>query len=77
VEALQGEVPALEEELKEQASAITSRWDAALEAFEEVPVTPRKQDVDIDVFALAWAPHWKIHYQAQDGAARIDSVPAF
>jgi hypothetical protein len=77
VEALQGEVTALEEELKEQASAITSRWDAALEAFEEVPVTPRKQDVDIDVFALAWAPHWKIHYQAQDGAARIDSVPAF
>lgn len=42
VEALQNEIRELEKELKEEAAAITKRWDDALEKFEEVPIKPRK-----------------------------------
>jgi hypothetical protein len=77
VEALQQEIKELEEELQEQAAVVRDRWEEALVEFEEVPVTPRRQDIQVDLFGLAWAPHWQITYQDRGGATRTDLVPAY
>lgn len=76
VEALQQEIKELEEELQEQVAAVRDRWEEALVEFEEVPVTPRRKDIQVDLFGLAWAPHWQITYQDRGGATRTDLVPA-
>lgn len=60
VEALQGELAAVEEELKTKVQEITDKWDAAVDSFETVPVTPRRSDVEVDAVALAWLPCWII-----------------
>ncbi len=77
VEALQREIADLEEELRDQADAITERWNQALEEFEEISVAPRKRDIDVDLFALAWTPHWRITYRDRGGITRTDLVPAY
>ena len=76
IEVLQQEITELEQELKEETAAITERWDEALEELEKVPVQPRKQDIQVDVFALAWAPHWHTTYQDGTGT-HTEFVPAY
>jgi hypothetical protein len=77
VEALQQDVKELEEELQEQVAAVRDRWEEALVEFEEVPIKPRRTDVQINLFGLAWAPHWQITYQDRGGGARTELVPAY
>jgi hypothetical protein len=77
VETLEREILELKEELQEQVDAITARWDEALATFEEFAVTPRRQDVEVDVFALAWTPHWRLTYQDRGGMTRMEVVPAY
>jgi hypothetical protein len=70
VQALQREVQELEQDLQGQVSDITARWDDAVSKFESVPVRPSRSDVRVDMFALAWAPHWQIKYKAKDGSGK-------
>jgi len=58
-------------------AAVRDRWEEALVEFEEVPVTPRRKDIQVDMFGLAWAPHWQITYQDRGGATRTDLVAAY
>jgi hypothetical protein len=77
VEALQQDVKELEEELQEQVAVVRDRWEEALVEFEEVPIKPRRTDVQITLFGLAWAPHWQITHQDRGGVARTELVPAY
>lgn len=77
VEKLQQDIAALEEELQREVDAIRTRWEGALTELEEYEVRPRRQDVRISVFGLAWAPHWHITYESRDGAARTELIEAF
>jgi len=77
VEDLQQDIEKLEEELREQAEAIRDRWEDALVEFEEAAIKPRRTDVQISLFGLAWAPHWQIAYREQGGVTRTELVPAY
>ena len=77
VEALQQEMKQLEEELQAQASTVRSRWEEALQKAEQVPVAPRRTDIEVDLFGLAWAPHWQVTYQDRGGTTRTTLVPAY
>ena len=77
LEALQQEVKELQEELQEQVTAVRERWEEALLELEEVPVTPRRTDVQVDLFALAWTPHWQITYQDRGGSTRTQLMVAY
>jgi len=61
---LQAEIQALQQELKEETDVIVAEWEAALEKLEEVAITPRRADIEITLFALAWVPHWYISYKS-------------
>jgi len=67
----------LQSEAQEEVGKIRRRWEEEIEKVEEVRVTPRRADVDIDTLALAWAPLWRITYPSPDGRVRTSVVPAY
>jgi hypothetical protein len=77
VKALQEDMEELEEELQEEVAAIQDQWEEALEEFEEVKVTPRRADIQIDLVALAWVPHWQLTYKGRGAIVRTDLVEAY
>ena len=77
VEAVQQDVKELEAELQEEVSAVRDRWEEALVEFEETDIKPRRTDVQINLFGLAWAPHWQITYEDRQGVARTELVGAY
>lgn len=58
VEDLQKDVDELRRELKEQTDAVAGRWVEAVQALEEVTVTPRRTDVSVDRISIGWIPVW-------------------
>ena len=77
VAALQRETQELEQELRSQVSDITARWEEATTKFEPLAIRPKRNDVRVDLLALAWTPHWQIRYRRQDGSAYNEMVPAY
>ena len=76
VEALNREMASIEEQLRAEVDAIKERWESALLHPERVPVTPRRNDVEIEVMALVWEPHWRVCYADPRGVKRTRVVPA-
>ncbi len=76
VEALEAEIESLREEMQAEADAITEKWDEAGSELEEKPITPRRADVQVELFTIAWIPHWQITYQDTGGFTRSDLVRA-
>jgi hypothetical protein len=70
------DIEALERELKEETDAIVARWEKSLETFEEVAVTPRRADIEVNLFALAWVPYWYVVYRT-GSITQTASVPAY
>jgi hypothetical protein len=70
VEALQKDVEQLQSELQQETVAITGRWDDATKTFDEVPLRPSRNDIEVDAVALAWAPCWQITYRDRQGSTR-------
>ena len=64
----QEEIKELEADLREETEAIVEHWETALEQFEDVRITPRRADVEITLFALAWVPRWRIAYRIGGGS---------
>ena len=40
-----------------------ARWEARLEDFKELAITPRRADIEVSLFALAWVPSWYVVYK--------------
>ncbi|MBN1922205.1 MAG: hypothetical protein JW892_13235 [Anaerolineae bacterium] len=76
VEAVQADLLNMQEELKAQTEEITANWEQALGDLEEVAIKPRRTDVKVALFALAWAPHWQMTYQS-GAVTQTQTVPAF
>ncbi|MDX9953451.1 MAG: hypothetical protein RBT75_05125 [Anaerolineae bacterium] len=76
VEAVQADLLNMQEELKVQTEEITANWERTLGDLEEVAIKPRRTDVNVALFALAWAPHWQIVYQV-GAVTQTQTVPAF
>jgi len=58
VEAVRGQLAALEQEFAAETAALRAAGEAP-PAVEPAPVRPRKTDITVDRVALAWAP-WKV-----------------
>ena len=63
-------------ELKQETETIVTRWESALADFEELPVTPRRSDIEVNLFALAWVPAWYIVYRTGN-ITQTATVPAY
>jgi hypothetical protein len=77
VKALEEDVEELEEELQAEVAEIRDQWEQALTELESYPVRPRRKDVQIGFFGLAWTPHWQITYRGRGRAPSTELVEAF
>jgi hypothetical protein len=77
VESLQKDIQALQQELAAKTAEVQTRWDQTVSQVSKINIPPRTTDIDVDLFALAWAPYWQISYQSSGGLTRSATLPAF
>ncbi|MEW5830991.1 MAG: DUF87 domain-containing protein [Chloroflexota bacterium] len=66
------EIAAIEAERDEAAREINDRWGVAVNDVSEITVTPKKTDVFVHLFGVAWLPH----YLVESGGQTFE-LPAF
>jgi hypothetical protein len=71
---LQRQVQELQDALRGELDDLTNRWVALIDDVREEQVHPRRTDVRINLFGLAWVPAWEI---AVPGQAVRYRVPGF
>jgi hypothetical protein len=83
IEATEGELSDLEEalaelnkSLDEEIAEVTQKWVEALEKIEELRLTPRRADVSVDAFGLAWTPFWRVTIES-NGQRRSLELEAY
>lgn len=72
IEDLEEQIEEFEEEAKAELEELDAKWRELIDEVEEVEVRPRRADVRVDLFALAWLPYWELNVGEQ-----VLSVPAF
>jgi DNA helicase HerA-like ATPase len=72
IEELEDQIDELEEEAKLEVQELMDKWGELIEEVEEIEVRPRRADVQINVFALAWTPRWEVTI-----AGQAFSMPAY
>jgi hypothetical protein len=72
LEALEKQVEALEAERSSSLADIQDRWARLVDQEIEVPVTPYKKDIFVDLFGVAWMPYYVIVINGQ-----TRELPAF
>ena len=72
IEDLEEEIEELEAEARSEVEEISERWQAYAEEVVQEEVKPRRTDVQISLFALAWLPRWEVAK-----AGQVLTVPAF
>jgi hypothetical protein len=77
IEELDAKIEALEEEANREMEELKEKWGELIDEFEEVELRPRRADVRIDLFALAWLPRWEVQVGDQVlSAAAFEVEPA-
>ncbi len=73
---LQGALAELRKSLDEESAEVAQKWVDVLEQVEEIRLTPRRADVSVDAFGLAWLPRWHVTVD-QDGQQRHIELEAY
>ncbi len=77
VKEFKEDVEELEDELRIEVDAVREEWEEALDDLEDYEVKPRRKDVRISLFGLAWVPHWWITCQLPGAGTATEFVEAF
>jgi len=72
IEELEEQIETLEQEAEDELKELDAKWRELIDDVEEIEVRPRRADVRISLFALAWLPHWELELGEQ-----MLSLPAF
>jgi len=70
---LQEQVGELREEMEAELDAVEAKWQDLMDDTRELPVAPRKTDVRLPLFGVAWLPY----YLASDAAGRAVELAAY
>jgi hypothetical protein len=62
----------LQEEMEAELAEVEAKWDALMAETREIPVAPRKTDVRVRLYGVAWLPHYLV-----DNAGRPLEIPAY
>jgi hypothetical protein len=60
IEAFKQDLAEIEKELVEELEEIEERWDEAAAKIEETVITPYKKNIHLELFGVAWIPHWRL-----------------
>ena len=72
IKDLESKIDDLEDEAKQELEELADTWNERIEELEEVEVRPRRTDVRLELFGLAWLPHWR----TTDGGQAL-TLPAY
>jgi hypothetical protein len=72
IDELEDQIEEVEQEAKAELEDLDAKWRELIDEVEDVEVRPRRADVRVDLFALAWLPHWELRIGEQ-----VLSMPAF
>jgi len=70
---LQEQLGGLREEMEAELDGVEAKWQDLMDDTRELPVTPRKTDVRLPLFGVAWLPH----YLVNDAAGRAVELAAY
>jgi hypothetical protein len=70
IQEFKEEIEELEEERQEALSEISEKWQEILEGDTEIPVTPYKKDILVEIFGVGWLPY----YLYEDQGKQIELV---
>jgi len=74
---LQSDIADLERKRDEALSDLRKSWASAPDEVTEQPLRPRKSDIRISAYGLAWRPVWVITYEDERGQVRDETVTAY
>ncbi len=57
---LKGDLADLREELQAELEEIEEKWAEIAADVTEIPVSPYKKDIDVDLFGVAWMPYYLV-----------------
>ncbi len=60
IETFKRDLVEIEEELVQELEEIKERWGDAAAEIEETVITPYKKDIHLELFGVAWMPHWRL-----------------
>ncbi len=69
---LETQVGGLKEEMEAAMDEVEAKYDALIADTKEIPVAPKKSDVRVTLFGVAWLPH----YLAESGGRQVE-IPAY
>jgi hypothetical protein len=72
IQDLEAQIDELEAEAQQANEELTAKWQKLMDEIEPIEVRPRRTDVQVSLFALAWLPHWEVTL-----AGQTLSLPAF
>jgi low affinity Fe/Cu permease len=70
IEELRDELLELERDLAGEIEEIEERWEDVARQTQETVITPYKKNIRIELFGIAWIPHWRVQV-----GERIEEVP--
>jgi hypothetical protein len=65
IEDLEADLAELKEEARQDVEEVKEKWAEELGRIEQEEVRPRRADVQVDIFALAWLPRWEVEFAGQ------------
>ncbi len=60
IKNLEAQIADLEEEAKQAEADLTAKWQELMDEVQEIEIRPRRSDVRVNRFALAWIPRWEV-----------------
>ena len=69
---MQEQVGDLQGEMETALDEVEAKYDALIADTKEVPVAPKKTDVRVGLFGVAWLPHYLV-----ESGGRIIEIPAY
>jgi len=66
IEDFMQELDDLQAELSQEIDEIHERWEQIALEIEETVIAPFKKNIRVDLFGVAWAPHWRVKVGNKD-----------
>jgi hypothetical protein len=73
---LEEQLQVLMDDLESEKAEIQDRWSGAADDLETIQLRPRKADVFVEAWGVAWLPHWDVLFEEQ-GTRHQLSLAAF
>ena len=70
VEQVKRELDTMEEEMKKAVTDLEQEWAEKVNNITEIPISPYKKDIFMDIFGIAWLPY----YIVKDGDQSFEVV---